>query len=201
MRRLERFSSSPGLVVVAGVLLLAADQAYRAVGGDGLEAGVLDETAHLMSGLVVLLALFRARRWSAFAVALLAASVLIDLDHVPQYLGWDDLTRGTDRPYSHSLLTLALVGLLALGWRRRREILLGIEVGFAVHLFRDLTESSSGVPLLWPWSYHSFTLPAAIYFAVIGALLALALARALQGARARGRPPSPREAAAQASVR
>ncbi len=72
------------------------------------EIGALDEPAHLATGMLVvalLLALMRFRPTVAFVAAALVASTAIDVDHIPQYLGWNGLTEGAPRPFTHSLLT------------------------------------------------------------------------------------------------
>jgi membrane-bound metal-dependent hydrolase YbcI (DUF457 family) len=95
-----------------------------------------------------------------FAVGALVGGVLIDLDHAPQYLGTEFLTRGTPRPYTHSLLMLAAVGFVA--WRasgRLAVFMSGAALGLASHLIRDMAEpgQNGGVALLWPvsdWGGH-----------------------------------------------
>jgi hypothetical protein len=168
--------SAAALLVMAAVLL-TADQALLRTGEGPWSAGPLDETAHLLTGALMLAAL-RGFPDRSFAVGLLAMSVLIDLDHVPGRLGYEFLTRGTDRPYTHSLLTIALIAIVALAWQRRRSLLLGAMVGIAAHFARDLSESRSGVPLLWPWSRHSYTLPHWTYLTAMAAVFTLALWRA-----------------------
>jgi hypothetical protein len=155
----------------------------RRIGYIGPADGLLDEPAHLMTGALVLVAFFPGLLTTEFALGLLGGSVLIDLDHIPQYLGYWGLTHGTDRPYTHSLLTLGVLAAVGLVWRRRRLLLMGIEIGLAAHFFRDLSESRAGVPLLWPWSYHSYTSPHWIYLVVMGVLFAMALARSLAATR------------------
>jgi beta-glucanase (GH16 family) len=142
-----------------------------------LREGPVDELAHLLTGALVLAAL-RGVVDRGFAIGLLVASVLIDVDHVPGLLGHDWITRGTDRPYTHCLLMIAVVGLAAVGWRGRRSLLLGATLGIGVHLVRDLAESASGVPLAWPLSLRSFTLPHWTYLLAMSAVLAVALWRA-----------------------
>ncbi|MGO9956204.1 MAG: metal-dependent hydrolase [Solirubrobacteraceae bacterium] len=161
-------------VVVVGVL---ADQAYRRIGSDGLGAGVLDEAAHLATGFLVLAALFRGAS-TAFSAGLLVWSVLIDADHIPQYLlGTRFLTVGTDRPYTHCLLTLGLFVLLAVALKTHRRLWAGSAMGLAFHFYRDTAENShSGVALLWPFSDHSYTSPHWIYLDVMAALAVIALA-------------------------
>ena len=103
----------------------------------------------------------------------LFASVLIDMDHVPGRLGVDVLTAGTPRPYTHSLLTIAVVLVGALLWRRRRDVLLGVALGLGIHFLRDLAEPGSGVALLWPFSDRSFNVPHASYVVAMLAVVAV----------------------------
>jgi inner membrane protein len=113
-------------------------------------------------------------------MAALAGSVLIDLDHLPLIAGSDALTRETNRPVTHSLLTIGFLALLALvPWRRWRWIATGLAAGVATHFTRDLATSSAGVPLLWPLSDHGFTVAYAVYVTV---LLAAAAVCWLRGA-------------------
>lgn len=144
--------------------------------------GPLDETAHLLTTLLALWAIGPnpSRRFMASA---LVASVAIDLDHVPGELGADWLTAGTPRPYTHSLLTLAAVLGAALAWRRRRELLLGVALGLALHLWRDTSETGNGVSLLWPFSYSAVRLSHAGYLAVMGLVVAVAAYRLQAGQR------------------
>ena len=168
---------APFLILVMALVLLAADELVLRIGAGFLQEGPADETAHLLTGALVLAALPRVPS-RAFAVGLLAASVAIDLDHVPGLLGAQWLTRTTQRPYPHSLLTLALVGLLAFAWLGRRKLLVGVAIGLTAHFIRDLSESSSGVPLLWPWSSHAYTLPHWTYQGAMTVVVVAALARA-----------------------
>lgn len=108
----------------------STDQAYLRT-GDDLLGGGFDEAAHLLTGALVLAALPRAPR-RGFAFGTLTMSVLIDVDHVPGLLGIDFITRGTDRPYSHSLATLALLGLGSIAWRSGRSVLAGVLSGPAL---------------------------------------------------------------------
>jgi inner membrane protein len=162
-------------------VLLATDQALLLIGAQSIYAGPFDETAHLLTGALVLAAL-RGCPDRSFAVGVLAMSVLVDLDHVPALAGSNVITGGTDRPYSHSLLALAVLGLAALAWRARRPLLVGVAIGLAAHLARDLTESGSGVPLAWPLGRDSSTLPHWTYLVAIGAVVAIALWRARSAA-------------------
>ena len=75
------------LVVIVLGLDLVADAGSRSTP----EVGALDEPAHLATGILVvalLIAALPAPPSVAFVLAALAASVAIDVDHIPQYLGW-----------------------------------------------------------------------------------------------------------------
>jgi membrane-bound metal-dependent hydrolase YbcI (DUF457 family) len=56
-------------------------------------------------------------------------------------------------------MTIALVLVAALLWRRRRDVLIGVALALALHFWRDLAESDSGVSLLWPFTDRAFTIP------------------------------------------
>jgi inner membrane protein len=177
-RAADRFSrlAVPELIAAA-VVLVVSDQALLRVGSHQLLIGLLDETAHLMTGVLVLAALRRPRD-RAFALGLLAGSVLIDLDHIPKTLGIDWISQGTPRPYSHSLLTLAVLALLTCAWRSRRWLLFGALVGVTVHFGRDLADQASGMPLFWPFTDESYNIPHLIYLALMGIIAAIATIRA-----------------------
>jgi hypothetical protein len=113
---------------------------------------LLDETAHLATALLALDALANGRS-ARFRRAALLGSVAIDLDHAPDLLfGWGGLMGDLPRPYPHSLPTLGLLAALARAARseHQRDLLAGAGFGIGVHLVRDLTDGSEGVPLLWP---------------------------------------------------
>jgi inner membrane protein len=138
-----------------------------------LLAGLADETAHLLTA-AILLAPIALNLPSAFLRAALAGSVLIDIDHLPLLAGSEVLTRETNRPVTHSLLTIGFLALLVLvPWPRWRWITAGLAAGVAAHLTRDLATTSAGVPLLWPLSDRSFTVPYAVYVTVLIAAAAV----------------------------
>jgi inner membrane protein len=130
-----------------------------------VEMGLGDETAHVLTALI-LLALLPRRSRDRFLAGALIGAVAIDFDHLPLILGADLLTRETHRPVTHSLLTVIVtVGLavaLPVPWR---PIMLGIATGFVMHFWRDLASSTAGVPLLWPWQATGFRLPYDVYLA------------------------------------
>lgn len=140
----------PGARLTAAGAVLAANRLIRPNMPIAMR-GVLDEAAHLATTSLALDAL-AARAGTSFRAGALAASVLIDVDHVPKVLlGWRGLSAGSARPSSHSLPTLAAaVALARFAAPARREAFRGIAFGLSWHLVRDLTDGSGGVPLLWP---------------------------------------------------
>lgn len=155
--------------------LAAAGAALSILTGDHLVAGrelstlasaAWDEPAHALTAFV-LLGVFGLPYLKKFWVAVLSGSVLFDVDHLPAELGFRVLTRGTDRPYSHSLTTVILMLLLASVLARpAKGQALALAVAFVAHLFRDLAEGAS-VPLLWPLTSHGFRLDYRVYAAVL----------------------------------
>ena len=178
-------------LVLAGAVV-AVDLLWSLVEGStgSLAYGLIAAPAHLATCVVALLAVTALAGRSLpprFVTAALIASVAIDVDHIPGYLGSHVLAGTLPRPYPHSLLLVLLLAALGGVSRRRgvREVSLGLAFGVSVHLFRDLA-TGPGVPLLWPLSDGVASLPYA-YFA-LG--LGLATLLALRGAPARRRSPA-----------
>ncbi|MGO9497591.1 MAG: metal-dependent hydrolase [Solirubrobacteraceae bacterium] len=167
-----RLGLSGASLALATAGLAAADWGSSRAGSSVIPGGPLDETAHVLTTLLVLWAL-GPRTSERYMVPALVASVAIDLDHVPAELGANFLTAGTPRPYTHSLLTIAVVLAGALAWRRRRDVLLGVAIGLSLHLWRDTSESGNGVSLWWPFSYRSVNAPHAGYLAAMGCIVAI----------------------------
>jgi inner membrane protein len=138
----------------AGPLLLAAaalafDAADRRIPFGVWTTGPVDEVAHLATaalGLLVLARFIDAPR--RFHVAALIASVAIDVDHVPLYLGL--LGNQAQRPVTHSLSTVAVFVAAAAVFRRRRAVLAGVATGLVFHFARDVAEGYPGVRVFWP---------------------------------------------------
>jgi hypothetical protein len=138
----------------AGPLLLAAaalafDAAKRRIAFGVWTTGPVDEAAHLATaalGLLVLIRFIAAPR--RFYVAALVASVAIDLDHIPLYLGL--LGDPAQRPITHSLSTAAVFVAAAAASRRHRAILAGVATGLVLHFARDVAEGYPGVRIFWP---------------------------------------------------
>jgi inner membrane protein len=147
----------------------------------GIVLSKVDDLAHLATAalLVVLV-----RPSVRFGVATLVAAVAIDIDHLPAELGWDGLTAGSGRPYSHSLAIVVLSLGLALLPGRARLVAAGAACGFALHLWRDVV-TGPGVPLWWPLSLESVRLPYVIYALSLAVAVALVAVRAVRSERYR----------------
>lgn len=161
---------TPLALCAATVVLAAADWGSQLAGDSFFPGGPLDEIAHLMTTLLVLWML-GPRVCERFLVPALIASVAIDFDHVPGRLGIEWLTKGTPRPYTHSLLTVVVVLAVALVWRRRRRLLIGVAIGLVIHFWRDMGELGSGVSLLWRLSYRAFEYPHWTYLIAMAAVV------------------------------
>jgi hypothetical protein len=167
--------------VVASAALFAVDQwVYQQVGTFVPLQAPLDWTNHLLTTLFIAWALRPLIDRTRILTALVA-SVLIDLDHIPGYLGSHILTGGTPRPYTHSLATVLVLVVVAVCRPRWRGRELGAALGVLSHLWRDLAEpSGTGVALFWPISDRAVTTPPALYLGSIALLALIALLRALR---------------------
>ena len=158
------------------------------------EFALVDEPAHLATGLLFVLALLtlvRSRQPSlSFLAAAVVGSVALDLDHVPELLGWHGLTAGVPRPYTHSLVApLALIVVGALVGGRIRPIAFGV----GAHLVRDLC-TGPGVAVLWPLSSAAVRLPYLIFVASLvltAAAIVVAARRSPSPSRLGGRRETP----------
>jgi len=138
-----------------------------------------DEPAHAVTAVLVVAAVYTLvrRPWDRrILVSALLGGTLIDVDHLPAAFGCDIVTAGTDRPYSHSLLTLGalvVVVICTAGTRRER---CGVAcLALASHFARDFVDGG-GVPLFWPVSKHGVTMPYVLYAAGLIACLGINLA-------------------------
>jgi inner membrane protein len=137
-----------GPLLLAGVAL-AFDAADRRIPFGVWTTGPVDEVAHLATaalGLLVLACFIDAPR--RFYVAALIASVAIDADHIPLYLGL--LGNQAQRPVTHSLSTVAVFVAAAAASRRYRPVLAGVATGLVLHFARDIAEGYPGVRVFWP---------------------------------------------------
>lgn len=170
-------------VVPGGLLALvfAIDAVLARLPFTIARTGALDEAAHLATAALALLAanppatLVEHRTTMLSA---LAASVLIDVDHIPLYLGISQVADG-GRPFSHSLVAVGIASAAALALPRRRSVLAGVALGLCLHFIRDIA-TGPGLPLFWPVSTAEVRLPYRLYTSLLVACAALGTLRALR---------------------
>jgi inner membrane protein len=135
--------------LLAAAVALAFDAVDRRIAFGVSTTGPVDEVAHLSTaalGLLVLARFIDAPR--RFYVAALIASVAIDADHIPLYLGL--LGNQAHRPVTHSLSAVAVFVAAATASRRHRAVLTGVATGLVLHFARDIAEGYPGVRVFWP---------------------------------------------------
>jgi membrane-bound metal-dependent hydrolase YbcI (DUF457 family) len=175
-----RRGPAPPLAVVLGALGLIGlvDAAIALLDPPLLVVGLLDWPGHLATTLLLVLALPRLPE--ATLLGAFAATLAIDLDHIPLLLGSAVLSGDFGRPYTHALWTLALVGAAALALRRWRPpaglVATGAALGLASHFARDLA-TGPGLTPLWPLSDAVVRAPWLAYAAVLVGLAATAWRR------------------------
>jgi inner membrane protein len=155
----------------AGTLVLAAavlafDAVDRSIAFGVWTTGPVDEVAHLSTaalGLLVLARFIDAPR--RFYVTALIASVAIDVDHIPLYLGL--LGNHAHRPVTHSLSTVAIFVAAAAANRRHRAVLAGAATGLVLHFARDIAEGYPGVRVFWPLQDNYWTVSYRWYLGMI----------------------------------
>ncbi len=165
-----RWPAFPTLLALTAV---GFDGANRLIHYGPLSAGPLDEPAHLATAalaLSVLALLIEAPL--RFYTAALIASVAIDLDHIPDYLGL--LGDQNGRPFTHSLATAAVFAGAAVASRRHRAVFSGIATGLLIHFARDIVEGPPGVRMLWPLQQTAWT---AGYWWFLGMIIFLTIIR------------------------
>jgi inner membrane protein len=175
-----RRAAPMALGVIGGLDLVAASRDWNLA-----VIGVLDEPAHLLTAALVLALLPRsfAARVGAWA---LAASVAIDLDHLPLYTFAPGFATEGGRPPTHSLgtiLVLLLAGVLAPKWR---AAFIGIATGVGLHFVRDVA-TGPGLSLGWPVVPQNVRVPYYFYF---GAMTVVACLVILGRRRRRGLQPA-----------
>ena len=159
-------------VLLAGVAL-GFDAVERRLSFHVATTGLVDEAAHLATaalGLLVLACFIDAPR--RFYVAALIASVAIDLDHIPLYLGL--FGEQAQRPPTHSLATVLVFAAAAAASRRHRAVLAGAATGLVLHFARDIAEGPPGVRMLWPLQDTAWT---ASFWWFLGMIIVFTAAR------------------------
>ena len=151
---------------------------------------LVDEPCAVATALIILGAITRFRGAPPdpkFGWSLLAWSVLIDIDHLPEEFGTSVLTEGTPRPYLHALWVVAFLTLAALVgryWSRRAltsatvattQIIAGTAWGIAAHFLRDA--ATAPISLWWPVTKAAAQQPYWWYVLELLAIVALPLVR------------------------
>ncbi len=164
-------------------MVVALDLLWGSLAGStgSFAYGLVDEPAHLATCALLVLAVATiagVRPPTRFVMAALIASVVIDLDHLPKYLGSHLAGSGLPRPGTHGLLiVLALLALAAAKRGAVRQISLGAAFGVSAHLLRDLA-TGPGVPMFWPVSSHVATIPYGLLLVFLAlCVVAIALPR------------------------
>ena len=160
--------------VLLACIAVALDDANRVITYGFFSTGPVDEAAHVATtalGLLVVGCFVTAPR--RFYVAALVASVAIDLDHLPLYIGMG--SEGA-RPVTHSLATVVVVLVAAWLRPRNRAVLVGVAVGLVLHFTRDITEGVPGVRMLWPLDQNAWTGSRAQFIAIVLTLMTARLA-------------------------
>lgn len=136
-----------------------------------LQFGALDEAAHLATVLLVLWSV-RLPMPRRLVLAVLLGAVAIDIDHVISISTSFPMQNGAPRPYTHSLLTPAVLVIVSLLMPTAIRVgLVGIALGTLGHFLRDIA-TSDGMLLFWPLSSTTVLLPYQLY-AVTVVLLAV----------------------------
>lgn len=159
-------------------LVLGLDLAWAFLAGStgSIAYGLIDEPAHLATcalGLLVLAGALSRRLPPSFVGAALLASVAIDLDHVPGYLGSQLLDGGMPRPFTHTALLAGAFALVGWALPRARWVCVGVAFGICAHLLRDLA-TGPGVPLAWPLSGAIVRAPYELFALALASLGVLA---------------------------
>ncbi len=175
--------AGPLLAAICMLGIFANDRFLRYGEGSFLHVALTDEPAHAVTALLTVAAVatwHRAWRAPAIRLAALLGGTAIDLDHLPDALGWYGLSAGTARPHTHTLATLALLlGIARCKRGARRRALLAAALGLGVHFLRDLVEGST-VPLLWPVTRYGFAVAYGWYAALLVVCVGMIVGGALR---------------------
>lgn len=157
------------------LLILGLDAVLDARPWSFVVTGLLDEPAHLATAGLILLAL-PLRVVSSYGGWMLVGSVVIDIDHLPLYLGDPGFLVDGGRPPTHSLAVVVVLLLMALGLPSSGRPLQGLEWGVLAHFVRDAA-TGPGLALLWPVFPATVKMPYFAYAGLLGLLTLGAIAR------------------------
>jgi hypothetical protein len=177
---LVRFCAHRGVSLALAAAIAVTDHVVHQQQLPFVPRALMDEPCHLATAMIVLGALTRWRgrppsRW--FVWAMLSASVLIDLDHLPEQFGSSILTAGTPRPYTHALWVAVVLAAATVATGRRHRatggtragivtaIAAGATWGVSAHFLRDV--ATAPIALWWPVSSAGVQVPNWWYLAVL----------------------------------
>jgi len=164
--------------LAALVALIVVVQGLLALEPPTLILGLVDWTGHFATIAILLAA--SPRRLPPALIAGAFAATLIDLDHIPDLLGEEGITDATPRPFSHSLVTVAVAAVIAAVVRARApryaSFAVGIALGVALHLLRDVF-TGPGVSLFWPLDAEPVNGVFLVYLVAMIAVAAFAATR------------------------
>ena len=109
--------------------------------------GILDETGHLMTALMLALGL-RAMRLPVPGWSVLAGGMVLDIWHIFSLLDVIEPITGSTRSGTHSVFAATILAMVGFLDQRHANIWLGITIGALSHLWRDM--GTGLVPLAWP---------------------------------------------------
>lgn len=185
--RLARFVARRPVSLALAAVCVIVDRAVPWHGMSFMARALIDEPCHVATALVVLGTMVRVRSTPPdpkLGWAMLAASVLIDVDHLPDEFGSSALTVGTPRPYTHALWLVAMLiaaTVIARHWwpqpaktpapATTARILAGTAWGVSAHFFRDV--ATAPMALWWPVSNAAAQVP--YWWYVLALLLIIAV--------------------------
>lgn len=109
--------------------------------------GALDVMGHVTTALVAAIGV-RALRLPVPFWSIILGGVVLDLGHIPGFLGYVNALEGSTRNGSHSLFVVAILAVIGFIDRRHANMWLGIAMGATSHLWRDM--GTGTVALIWP---------------------------------------------------
>lgn len=181
MQKIQAGFRSPFLPILLLVIVLGLDSLAQAEGPGLIVGGLLDEPAHLATAALILTAL-AGPEWLLSHLRLtssaMAASMAIDIDHIPLYAHVPHIAVDGGRPFTHSAVTVMVLALLAFAVRRNQTIFLGFSAGVALHFARDVA-TGPGLSLWWPLSDKRIEVQYSAYILGLCALVVVAILRSV----------------------
>lgn len=129
--------------------------------------GAFDGCGHMLTALVAWVGV-RALRLPIPGWSVLVGGIVLDAGHIPNLLEFTQPVSGPSRNGSHSLAAVVFLAMIGFLDRRHANLWLGIAIGAAAHLGRDL--GTGTLPLLWPVTESVFGTSWVRYLAGLGVI-------------------------------